>query len=273
MKSYNIENSFLKTTILPKLGGRIDSLIFKPNDKEWVWKDSAKQNNSVSKYSNYDENWQGGWEELFPNDAIEDFGWGKGLDHGELWSADWNVEYHDSSKLHLKTKSLDSGTTFEKIVEIYDNKLRCEYFGDIKFAEYFLFKLHLAIPIEEKIDVICDYESLNKVESNFGNIINNNQDFFTLTKNSGLYDFGYVNMNKKNLNVKDSTNNSLKLSYGNTNLDYFWIFQTQGGWRNHNVLVLEPASNSKKNLKDAIAENKSLKGPMSFKCFYEVELT
>ena len=37
MKSYNIENSFPKT-ILPKLGGRIDSLIFKPNDKEWVWK-------------------------------------------------------------------------------------------------------------------------------------------------------------------------------------------------------------------------------------------
>ena len=180
-----------------------------------------------------------------------------------MWSADWNVEYHDSSKLHLKTKSLDSGTTFEKIVEIYDNKLRCEYFGDIKFAEYFLFKLHLAIPIEEKIDVICDYESLNKVESNFGNIINNNQDFFTLTKNSGLYDFGYVNMNK-NLTVKDSTNNSLKLSYGNTNLDYFWIFQTQGGWRNHNVLVLEPASNSKKNLKDAIAENKSLKGSNEF---------
>ena len=273
MKSYNIENSFLKTSILPKLGGRIDSLIFKPSNKEWVWKDSAKQNGSVSKYSNYDENWQGGWEELFPNDAIENFNWGKGLDHGELWSTEWNVEYHDNNKLHLKTNSLDSGTKFEKTIEIFENKLRCEYFSDIKFAEHFLFKLHLAIPIEEKVVVNCDYKSVHKVESNFGNIVNNKLNFFTLTKDSGLYDFVYINMKNKNVTVNDSENNSLKLSYGDRNLDYFWLFQSQGGWKNHNVLVLEPASNSRKDLRDAIAENKSLRGPMSFKCFYEVELT
>ena len=106
MKSYNLENSYLKASILPKLGGRIDSLIFKLKNKDWVWKDRTKQNSIVSKYSKYDDSWQGGWEELFPNDAIEDFNWGRGLDHGELWSIEWNVEYYDNNRIHLKTNCI-----------------------------------------------------------------------------------------------------------------------------------------------------------------------
>ena len=71
MNNLNLENEFLRVQVIPDLGGRIDSIIYIPTNKNWVWKNSQIENKSVSKYSNYDDNWQGGWEELFPNDAVE----------------------------------------------------------------------------------------------------------------------------------------------------------------------------------------------------------
>ncbi len=271
MNNINLENEFLRVEVIPGLGGRIDSIIYIPTNKNWVWKNSELENKAVSKYSNYDDNWQGGWEELFPNDAIEEFEWGKGLDHGELWSAPWNVDFVSDNEVNLSTETLDSGTVFRKIIKIRDNALKVSYKAHIKFNDNFLFKLHLAVPLDSSTEVICDSENVEKVYDDFGNIINKGKDFFNLKKDSGNFDFAYIDLKRNEILVKDSVNNSMKLNFGDENLRYFWIFQTQGGWRNHNALVLEPASNSKKHLVDSIKDNKALKGPLDFNCHYEVE--
>ena len=81
MKTYmnfrteTLENNKLKIEVIPELGGRIDSLVNKLTKKEWVWNNQTLEKNKVSKFSEYDSNWQGGWEELFPNDAKEKFSW------------------------------------------------------------------------------------------------------------------------------------------------------------------------------------------------------
>ena len=115
--SYSIkvlENDKLKIEVLPELGGRINSIIYKKSKKDWVWNNPNLNKARVSKYSEYDSHWQGGWEELFPNDAIENFSWGKGLDHGELWSAEWTIKKMSANSLTLSTKNLESGSSFEK---------------------------------------------------------------------------------------------------------------------------------------------------------------
>ena len=272
MKIYTLENSQLNIKVLPELGGRIDSLIYKPTNKNWVWKNKKLTNTAVSKLANYDDNWQGGWEELFPNDAVEKFSWGQGFDHGELWSSSWGVEEYSDAHIYLKATNLESTVLFEKKLEITDNKLTCRYTSRIEFEDYFLFKLHLAIPIEDSIIVKCDYSDVEKVDKNFGNIIDQQHSFLSLEKDSGSFDFYYLNLKNKSVKLTDGSNNTLELYYGNENLDYFWLFQTQGGWMNHNVLVLEPASNSKKKIHEAASEGNSLKGPLAFKCYYEVEL-
>ena len=38
MKTLKIENENIEVVIIPELGGRIDSLISKQNNKQWVWK-------------------------------------------------------------------------------------------------------------------------------------------------------------------------------------------------------------------------------------------
>lgn len=271
MKEFCLENEYLKVIILPDLGGRIDSFVNKKNNKNWVWSNNNLNKSKVSKYSEYDSNWQGGWEELFPNDAIEDFSWGKGLDHGELWSTSWSINKIEKDFLELKTTNLDSSTVFNKSFKIFDNKLEVKYESDILFDDYFLFKLHLAIPVTERVEVLCDYTSVDPVDHSFGNIINENKNFFILEENSSLFDFAYVSLQNNNVLIKDEKSNTLKLSFFGE-LNHFWIFQTQGGWNNHNVIVLEPASNSKKIIKDAIEDGGAVKGPMKFVCSYIVEL-
>lgn len=271
MNKLILENKYLNIVVLPELGGRIDSILYKPTNKNWVWKNKQLNNSYVSKYANYDDNWQGGWEELFPNDAVEDFTWGKGLDHGELWSSKWKVEFSNVSEVLLSTDNLDSGTIFLKKISIFEKNLFVNYEADIKFSDFFLFKLHLAIPIDKKLEVISDCQIIKKVEKNFGNIINQkDESFFQLEKDSGYYDFGYLDLKTNKVLVKDHHNNLMELIFDDENLRYFWMFQSQGAWRKHNVLVLEPASNSRKYLDDAISKNSAIKGPLQFKCGYKV---
>lgn len=270
-KTVTLENNFLKVKIIPTLGGRIDSLVYKKTNKEWVWNNKYLQKSIVKKEVNYDSNWQGGWEELFPNDAIETFSWGKGLDHGELWSASWKIKNYSENYLDLIVDKLDSGSIFKKSISIDKNVLSVSYKCDIKFNDFFLFKLHLAVPLTKYLRIECDYKNISSVDKNFGNILRKNEDFFVLNRDSKLFDFAYLDLNEKQVALVDEDKNLLELHFAG-DLDYFWIFQTQGGWNNHNVIVLEPASNSKKILSEAINENGALKGPRKFKCDYKIFL-
>lgn len=270
----NLENSKLKITISPELGGRVLSILHKKNEFEWVWKNNNLTENIVPKGTNYDENWQGGWEELFPNDATEKFSWGNGYDHGETWSHNWKLKYCSDNKIILETKKLDSGSKIIKTYYLNGNKLRVDYSIKVTFDGIFLFKLHLAIPISTNCSIKGSFNKTTKVEGEFGNILNTKDKkfFFNLKRNSQLFDFAYVE-NKDNFVILNQDNNSLKLTYDREFLNYLWIFQSQGGWRGHNVLVLEPASNGKKLFKDAIYFDEYKKGPMIAETYYEVCIT
>jgi len=269
-----LENKFLKAEIIPELGGRIDGLVNKKTDFNWVWKNKYLNNTSVKKGSNYDENWQGGWEELFPNDAVEKFSWGLGYDHGETWSHNWKISNKSNENIELSAENLESGSIIKKTYILLKNKLRVEYLLNINFEEIFLFKLHLAIPISSACKLNGNFYDLKKVSKDFGNILNtdNEEKFFNPVKNSGYFDFAYVGNSAYNLQVEQE-NNLLSLNYDKTFLNYLWIFQTQGGWRNHNVIVIEPATNGKKLFKDAISANQYKKGPLALKTYYEVKIS
>ncbi len=269
-----LENNFLEIEIIPELGGRVNRLINKKNKFDWVWKNDQLRTSKVDKTANYDQNWQGGWEELFPNDAIEEFSWGFGLDHGETWSHSWIVESEGADFLTLNTKNLESGSFLQKKYRLYENKLRTDYKIKINFEEIFLFKLHLAIPILENCKIIGQFENFTKVDEEFGNILNTNKSdyFLNPSKNSNLFDFAYIESRSNTLNIQQGEN-LLNLTYDDIFLNYLWLFQSQGGWNNHNVLVLEPSSNGKKLFEDALISGEYKKGPAEISTYYEVIIT
>ena len=274
-KTIFLENKFLCVEIIPELGGRISSVIFKPTGKEWVWSNPQLTTRKVEKGSSYDDNWQGGWEELFPNDAIEEFSWGTGRDHGELWFNSWNLTQNDKFKATLTIDNLESDSKFTKIIDISESSMNVKYKGQIPFDDYFLFKLHLAVPLNRDLQIKVNAININKVDPEFGNILNTEMEsyFFRPKKDSGLYDFAYLDINKNKVEITDKNNDSMTLVFDDTVLKYFWIFQSQGGWNNHNVVVLEPSTNSKKNIIEALEENKAIKGPVDFETQYKVKFS
>ncbi len=273
METLRLENKYLLVDIIPELGGRIDSFINKETKKQWVWKNPKLKNKKVPKGSNYDINWQGGWEELYPNDAIEIFSWGSGFDHGELWNHEWIVKDLTSNRVDLKTDDLKSGSQINKLIYLEGKKLITSYNLNILHKEYYLFKLHIAIPLDCELDIKGDFGKIKKVDSQFGNILKSNEsiNFFHLQKNSGKFDFAYVE-NKKNSLIISDKKNSIEISYDKDFFEFFWIFQTQGGWYDHNVVVIEPCSNGKKDFSKAIKEKSIRKGPEKINTFYSVEI-
>lgn len=272
MKSLIIENENLFVEIIPSLGGRVDKLVNKSSNYNWVWNNPFIQKKIIEHGVDYDSNWQGGWEELFPNDAIEKFSWGYGNDHGDLWNHSWKIIDYSSNTIHLSTGSLGNNSSIDKVFYLNENKLRVNYKISIEFSDWYLFKLHLAIPIREKLEIKNTFKSIEKVDSEFGNIINtiNQENFFNLTENSNFFDFGYLENLNDFVELK-SKDNYLKIYYDKKFFKYLWIFQTQGSWNNHNVVVVEPASNGRKEFIKAKQKNQIMYGPSDIETFFEIE--
>ena len=84
-----LENELVAVAVLPELGAKIWSLIYKPMGTNWIWHNPTVPLKALTAGASYDDNWAGGWEELFPNDAPGEF-LGRNLpDHGEWWNSAW----------------------------------------------------------------------------------------------------------------------------------------------------------------------------------------
>ena len=275
VKKFNLKNDQIEVEFIPELGGRISSLINKKTGKEWVWKDPKLPTKKVVDGKNYDDNWQGGWEELFPNDAVEKFSWGYGFDHGELWFKSWELLNLSKDNATLQIKNLESGASVIKSFSIENNKFISQYEGDVKFKDYFLFKLHIAIPLTERLNIKLHQKNMVKVVQNFGNILNTkeHEKFLNPERDSGLYDFAYIDITDDEIVLLDEEKGQLKLTYDTDFFKYFWIFQSQGGWMDRNVVVLEPCTNGQKLISEAADKEMSIKGPLEFNTKFSVELS
>jgi len=271
-----LNNAYISVKIDTDYGGKIIEIFNKKNKTNWVWFDEKNKHKfNPSKYSDYDSQWIGGYEELFPNDKVETLNGLDAPDHGELWSSSWKITKKTLTHLSLETTGYFSDALIQKNFELINNKLVVNYdINKIKFKEY-LFKLHLALPINNH-KVEFEYEYFQKVDINFGNIVNQNQinDFLSsVNANEGKNDFVYFYGVKKEVNIIDSNENICILDYDKETLPYLWIFQSRGGWNNLNVNVLEPCNSGLKDLK-AAAEKNMIYIPNNecFKTWYSIEV-
>jgi hypothetical protein len=81
-----VENSQLRLVILPELGGKLWSLVYKPVDREIFWHNPRTAPRPAPYGAAYDDWFCGGWDELFPNDAATTFAGDAYPDHGEWWA-------------------------------------------------------------------------------------------------------------------------------------------------------------------------------------------
>ncbi|MFD2615649.1 DUF5107 domain-containing protein [Paenibacillus gansuensis] len=66
-----LENRELRVVVMPELGAKIWQITYKPKDKDLLWQHPRIKPRRLTGHAVYDDNFAGGWDELFPNDMSE----------------------------------------------------------------------------------------------------------------------------------------------------------------------------------------------------------
>jgi len=271
-----LENAEIKLMIRPDLGGRIDQLQDLQTGKKWLWHPEGydeDKSRSLEVGASFDENWTGGWDEVFPNDAAGEFQGHHLVDHGELWSQSWEVT--ESTKLGVTmryvcqtvpvtvTKNIRISATKPKAAIVYTFQNQTDE------TIPFLLKHHAAIAIEPGDEIVLPDCLIEPVTLDFSRIIGQQQQTRfpkALTaegteinikqvppRSSQLQEFFYSsNLAAGHCGIRSMKSKSaLIMRFHTAEFPYVWMFQSFGGWRNHYVVVVEPCTTMPYDLKVA----------------------
>ncbi|HNV05845.1 MAG TPA: hypothetical protein PKH64_06975 [Petrotogaceae bacterium] len=125
-----IENNHIKMTIIPEIGGKIASIIYKPQAFEILFQPSEPYRMPIygDSFEKYDTS---GIDEMFPNIDISDYPYGISnmvtlKDHGELWSVPWGASI-DRSRVITQVAGTELEYSFKRIVEVKNNQIFLDY--------------------------------------------------------------------------------------------------------------------------------------------------
>ncbi len=268
-------NDRMEVTVRPDLGGRIDRITDGETGKDWLWHPAgyAGERRKLDIGACFDDNWSGGWDDIFPNDAAGEF---RGLslpDHGELWSRSWNVVALMQSAVVLSYTCQAVPVTVEKTVAMAGTGLDVRYLFEnhSSLPLPFLFKLHPALAIEPGDRILLPDCFIEPVDMGFSSIIGRRaktpfplaldkdgrevriddipgpdaqqQEFIYATGLSAAW-CGVSNAR---------TQRSFVMRFNVEQMPYVWVFGSYGKWRGHYVLMLEPCTNVPYDLATAFA--------------------
>ena len=151
---YALSNQEAEIAVVPKLGAKIISLKSLRTGREWMWHppDGLKLFHNRTG-DDFFRSPLVGVDECLP--TIEPCVWrGRKLpDHGEVWSAEWNVDEEAWQKGTLKTSvRLEiSPFNFERTIELDEGEIRLNYqlSNRSSASEYFLWAMHPLLNIRE----------------------------------------------------------------------------------------------------------------------------
>lgn len=132
-----LENSNLKIVIYPYLGGKITSFYLKDKKFELAAKsnlahEEAKRQMEIEGRKDNFAPYAYGMDDAFPNVNQEMIDW-KGRtfcypDHGEIWSADFEICEQSSEYVRIKWRSPAFGYSYEKSMMLNEHTLKIEYY-------------------------------------------------------------------------------------------------------------------------------------------------
>ena len=258
-----------EVVVIPELGGRTAELRDLLRGRQWLWRNDRTAVGPVRAGTAYDDVWQGGFEELFPNDAPS-AGERNLPDHGELWSIPWELTEASQSSLTLQTVGPSTGTTVTKSLRLDGPELTIRYRLDPPPSARFpyLFKLHPAFEVNDHCRIELPPGIVEKVSPDFGDLLDSadRQAWPTVAQldrcrsaSSSTHEFIYVSeMERGTCGISDMSRGArVDLTYSTDDFPYCWLFITYGGWMGHNVVVLEPCTNYPKDLDEAVKRGTS----------------
>ena len=280
-EAWRLDNGRVRVQLLPAFGARIWTLADLDFGVQWVWHNPKVPLKTPADGASYDENWAGGWEELFPNDALGSFDGRELPDHGEWWSSRWSAEEIEDGgrpavRLTLATRAV--AATCEKIVSLVEGRkavrvrYRIENTGKTELR--FMLKQHLALSIEPGDRLELPGGALRAVNPEFSTRLGSAGPFDWPTgrdKAGKPVDISLVppqGRDKEFVYVSDLPEGwagvrrgerRLRMRFDKKIFPHCWFFMDFGGWNGLYTAVLEPCTQWPKDMPEAAAAGRVAK--------------
>ncbi len=169
-ESVVLEDEWLKVTLVPGMGGKIASLIFKPDERELLWQNSGEGFIKSAYDSPFFAGDMSGIDDMFPtiDECFYPDGPWKGTrlpDHGEVWALPWDCHLdHDHNKVTLSVSGVRVPYKLSKTLMLREEKLELRY--ELKnlspFSFRFIWALHPLFKVDEFTRILLP-ESVQQV--------------------------------------------------------------------------------------------------------------
>jgi galactose mutarotase-like enzyme len=273
-----LENGRLRVVVLPELGGKVWQVTDLRTGRDLLWQNPRLTARPVPFGSSYDDQFFGGWDELFPNDLAEEIAGEPYPDHGELWAAPWQWHIEEQGPEQVRvTLSLATAISACRITKTLtlaagEPRLRLSWRIENESGQElpYLWKQHVAVPVTEPATLSMGARSMY-VEG-FGNpraggegsryewphLVDDAGESHdmrpTLPPDSRVAEFQYATeLDDGWCAVTYADGSGIGLAFDDQVFRSCWTFASYGGWRAHEVLVLEPCTGYPVSVNDGIA--------------------
>jgi len=267
-----LENPAMIADVIPRLGGKIVHLIDKRTHRKFLWHNPRQRLRELPVGAGYDDHFFGGWDELLPNDLPEVIGGEPWADHGELWTCPLDVETAGpalmlNGLLPINPLAYERRMWLDEEAPILHMRAKVTNIGRISIE--FLWKLHPAlrispgctydIPARRAIIVDRDFSRLGHLEEfpwpNATDAEGKPARADRVDAIDGTSEFLYlVDLAEGRCALANEAEDwRFTMTFPRSVFPTVWIFASYGGWRNHEVAILEPCTTWPKALTSAIA--------------------
>ncbi len=251
-----LESAALRADVAPSVGGRVVSLIEKPGEHEFLWRNRGLRLEQLPSGTEYDPNFYGGIDELLPNDIPELIDGVECPDHGELWTLplQWTFE---NERLKLEGVLPRFGLRYERWLSLRGDQpildLRYRLTNLTDAPRHFLWKMHAALDIQAGDIVECPASQAQVADLAYSRFKN-------------LETFPWPTLEGQAVNVVPAAGNSMDFFYlfdlkaGNISwrrpgsglkfeyqfdtkvFPFAWMFASYGGFLGHYMAIIEPCT-------------------------------
>lgn len=261
-----LENEALTVDVLPDLGGKILQITHRTLGRSFLWHNPRQRLRRLPLGASYDDHFFGGWDELLPNDVAEVVGGETLVDHGELWTTPLSAVVEGTTVV-LSGLLPITPLRFEKRIalaggESIEVRYKLENIGRRRLD--ILFKLHPALRISPGAEIRVAAARATVADSGFSRFTGSFDwpgEAGVVPALDGKCEFLYLTGLARGACglAHRGEDWRFELRFDPKVFRSVWLFASFGGWRELEMLVLEPCTAWPMSLLEAAAAGQCLR--------------
>jgi len=261
-----LESEALSVDVLPDLGGKILQITHHTLGRSFLWHNPRQRLRRLPLGASYDDHFFGGWDELLPNDVVEKVGGETLADHGELWTTPLSAAVEGRAVV-LSGLLPITPLRFEKRIALtgedsIELRYTLENIGRRRLD--ILFKLHPALRISPGAEIRVPAARATVADAGFSRFTGSFDwpgEAGVVPALDGTCEFLYLTGLARGACALAHRGEDwcFELRFDPQVFRSVWLFASFGGWRELEMLVLEPCTAWPMSLVEAAAAGQCLR--------------